>query len=1430
MRKPHLGLWNNLTAKFDIAASSKAGAGGRPGKKRRHQRQGRICPIQLEPLEQRQLLTASVTQDLFAATTGTTFNTANFPWWTNVGSRGQSPTIVDDQFMMTGVSTNPGTYYLATGNSTTGINDTGGTVNSVQQVSFSALGLNSSYGLVARADSAATTFYGMEVGAVGATTDAMLNIYRSVNGTPHTIASVDLFTTAGLVLNFSTEYDLKFLVQTDAGNSSETDLYADVWQQGTNDPGWQLSTTDSTTNLNGTFDSGDDGILAAPNYRGGTGGGTDTSYLSNYVESNTQGDLPEITSFTSSPVPFSSSGTVTFNASATAPTLTFNPGGTAESISSYSLNFGDGNTLTSSAAMVNVTHTYTSIPAFAYAPTLTVTDSNGGTALEQIWAVTNTSVTTDPTATLVVDRDGGNGIKANNPLIVHFITTGTASSSDPLADYILNFGDGSPVMNMPVTGGTAGQTWTLDTDHDYSSKGTFDATLTVVGNDGATTLKSQSIFTTNSASAPTVTPSYNTSTNILTAVFSEDVGAALANQFNSSGSPLGEQIWSDGASTANTVNATNVSTGVNLQVPGSFAAALDIRNDNSGISISLAGDTFTYNNSDFTATWNLSSLTTPLNTTSTYYSARLFATDIQDQAGNDLDGINSGIGGQDATFNINPGYTVPTVSLYNSTTGWNTAMPLVFAPTFPAGSIQSIATTNVSGTQSTVFTFTSSLLTSVQKSLLENISGVNIILEDFSSTFAGFNGLTATDGNPPGNLTLTVPIDSRTFNDSSWTSSDPGSVHVSPTFLNTTDNIYENVSIDESLLINSLEQITGATSIPVTGSSTQSSAVYVGQTSDFTPAPYNAVFDNLTQLGQTGYIVNNVATSAGHNNLYIVGGGGGGAGENDAIDAFLQSLGMQQYGPQNNPNGSAGGAYAVATAGGTTVKEHNVWQITPSLTNLSGSWDIRQLPSIPYLENNFLGLGTAGAIQTTLDNWLAFNLGDGFPVPSVGQGNLSVAPNTTNLYAHPDWWASLGNVLTNSFSGDSNSASVATVAVSAGTISPNEIFSITLNNGSSNQTVSVTANSTDDTPSGIANALYSAISTSSHSFFQNLTVQTNTANDLWVGNATSGSWAASVPVVEFYLDSNASYTVTTATTNGSATIQANVTMISNSVDLLGHLNFSNPAVINKIINGYVANWLAGDPAPGSMLSMSPPDGGDYDESASTQYLMHSNNPFQTGIGRPWGGYNQNGVLVSSDSESYWTLVNDAADYLLINEAPGSNYYVGGLAYEAVATPPSFPLYSNVYMQVSELFAPTFGSLTVDQVLKNFAQKGGLTGVYKDWIIFPQAEPAPGDMDTSTIESDWKIYNNDHVTAIGGESNDDYGAAGLGFYLADVLNSDTSLNGSHQSADHTDQLLQQFLRPRRHAHGRLLRLVQRHLGRPQSCRSAHPGHLQRQRLF
>ncbi len=402
---------------------------------------------------------------------------------------------------------------------------------------------------------------------------------------------------------------------------------------------------------------------------------------------------------------------------------------------------------------------------------------------------------------------------------------------------------------------------------------------------------------------------------------------------------------------------------------------------------------------------------------------------------------------------------------------------------------------------------------------------------------------------------------------------------------------------------------------------------------------------------------------------------------------------------------------------------------------------------------------------------MGFNMGGGFPVANITQGDLGDYPNTTDLDAHPDWWSSTGSAI----NGVNTAATFGGMV--AGTISSGDTFSITLTSGSTAQTVTVTATSSDNTPSGIVSALVTAIDASSLSYFKstNITTATDSSADIW--SSSTNTWVLNTPVVEIYpTGSTGSYTATAAT-SGSANFKANVTNIVSTG--VGELNFTNPAVINEVINGFVANWVSGNPAPGSMLSMSPPDGGNYDQSASTKYLMHSNSPYQD-TQLDWWGYNQNGILVAADSESYWALVNDAAQYILKNEAAGANLSVGALAYEAVTQPPSFPLDPNVYVEVTEgYYAHT--SLTTEQLLKGFAQKGALTGVYKFWTVYDFAgqdgEPAPPDLATSAVEADWNIYNNDHVTGIGGESNSNFGPGGLGYYLADTLNDNASLGSS-----------------------------------------------------
>ena len=112
----------------------------------------------------------------------------------------------------------------------------------------------------------------------------------------------------------------------------------------------------------------------------------------------------------------------------------------------------------------------------------------------------------------------------------------------------------------PLPAGPALQRLTLNLAHYYTTHGTFYPTLTLVGNDGAATvLNSSSIAISGSTSPPTVSTSFNSTTNILSAVFSEDVGAALLGQTSGTASgmsnftALGEPLWTDAASTVNTI-------------------------------------------------------------------------------------------------------------------------------------------------------------------------------------------------------------------------------------------------------------------------------------------------------------------------------------------------------------------------------------------------------------------------------------------------------------------------------------------------------------------------------------------------------------------------------------------------------------------------------------------------------------------------------------------------------------------------------------------------------------------------------------------------------------------------------------------------------------------------------------------------------------
>ena len=465
MRKPQSGNWNPLSVKFGLFgghATSRnsldiGGAGLSQGKKRRHQKSHRLCPIQLEPLEQRQLLT-SAPVDPLAVTNG---SQPSVSFTVYGGSNMASQVIAEDKLQTISNNTVSG--------STAFVYNAVSTVNSVQQETvqiqnnyYAGTG-STKFGLQARVNSSGNTFYALETSTFNANGNGSFSIVKSDAGTVTTVGTyaltIPLAPATAIVYQDSqftnVLYNLKFLVQTDAGNTSLTDLKAEVWQVGAAEPTtWQLATTDGDTNLQG---AGYGGILETPT--SGTGNGT-VNVVSGYSQSTT-GDAATINNF-SGATPTGWSGTypvtVTFNAAAT-----YGHG----TISSYVLDYGDGSAPLTSSAIVNITHSYTAAPAFSYTSTLTVTDSASATSIAQQVIAANTSVSTDPSGSLTTDRNGGNGISASNLLLIHFQAVGTSNGSQALSQYMLNFGDGTS-MNMPVSGTG---TFDLFVDHQYTANG-----------------------------------------------------------------------------------------------------------------------------------------------------------------------------------------------------------------------------------------------------------------------------------------------------------------------------------------------------------------------------------------------------------------------------------------------------------------------------------------------------------------------------------------------------------------------------------------------------------------------------------------------------------------------------------------------------------------------------------------------------------------------------------------------------------------------------------------------------------------------------------------------------------------------------------------------------------------------------------------------
>ncbi len=162
--------------------------------------------------------------------------------------------------------------------------------------------------------------------------------------------------------------------------------------------------------------------------------------------------------------------------------ITFNGSGSSDpdgTIASYAWNFGDGATGTG----VSPTHSYSA--AGTYTVSLTVTDNDGATNT----ASTTATITSTGNQPPVADPNGP--YTGNVGMSITFDGSGSSDPDGTIASYAWNFGDGATGTGVSPT-------------HSYSAAGTYNVSLTVTDNNGAT--HAATTTATISGATPTPTP------------------------------------------------------------------------------------------------------------------------------------------------------------------------------------------------------------------------------------------------------------------------------------------------------------------------------------------------------------------------------------------------------------------------------------------------------------------------------------------------------------------------------------------------------------------------------------------------------------------------------------------------------------------------------------------------------------------------------------------------------------------------------------------------------------------------------------------------------------------------------------------------------------------------------------------------------------
>lgn len=160
------------------------------------------------------------------------------------------------------------------------------------------------------------------------------------------------------------------------------------------------------------------------------------------------------------------------------------------------------------------------------------------------------------------------------------------------------------------------------------------------------------------------------------------------------------------------------------------------------------------------------------------------------------------------------------------------------------------------------------------------------------------------------------------------------------------------------------------------------------------------------------------------------------------------------------------------------------------------------------------------------------------------------------------------------------------------------------------------------------------------------------------------------------------------------------------------------------------------------------------------------------------------AALGSISDRALTLANQVARAI---EGKFENKYVGMYAYNYHSPPPSIRVHPNVIISIATAFIK--GGYTLDELIAGWSKQGATIGMREYYAVFPWDHDLPGQArgsDLDYLQRTIPEFHSKGARFLSAESSDNWGANGLGYYVASRILWDLD------EAENVDLIVDDFL--------------------------------------